>query len=660
MSPHTYHLIHLKPTKPIFEYFIHSHFFPGCLRRALTTTSHTKHADISVDDLIPILVFVIVKSGLTHWISTQHYLKNFIFTEFTDGSDKGVDSFLLTTLEAAILYIQTLNLTEFKRLSITPSDHVRRHFRTKSEFLDYLFGCIIAENELEIIKLLKTDKTVIIGVNANANANGCASSSCTSDDSDHSSDISFDAIIRNGLQSGNVIGVADDGIDDEVSDEQLDVLNRFPDARLNLVNGHGIGAIHIAAMHGSAKMLNLLIALGIDLQRRDDNNWTALHYAGARGHQNTLLLLLHAGCDINAITQDKCTVLHLSSLNGNGNCVKALLYYSDHAKVRCDRNAQTRAGDTAIHVAVKWGFIEIIETLLEYGVRLDIRNRAGHLPIDLAHNSHIESMLQTANAATFDWTDDDDQPTTSGEIFRGCYSTLTAEAALATDTAPFKQRTCNDKIVTAIKNNDNKLANHFLGIDNGDGDAADATASIDVCHPLCDCEKCKPITEYLAQKTTPTQLQRKYDGDVNEYSSTEGISPLHAAIQMKNIEMIRKLLELGAAVSRRTRAEQQTSVHLAVLTGSQEVLDIILNALDSNAVIVIEAQDERGDTALHLACRRGNEEAANALAQFRPNVRIVNGDSKDAMDIANEGHYANIVKTLKAIDCGHNESGGSR
>lgn len=554
-----------------------------------------------------------------------------------------------------------MNLTEFKRLSIAPVDGVQRQFRTKSDFLDYLFGCIIAEDEVEIIKLLKTDKTVIIGGPANGNGNGCASSSCTSDDSDQSSDISFDAIIRNGsLRSSNGNGASDgDSIDDDMTDEQLDVLNRFPDARLNLTNGHGIGAIHIAAMHGSAKMLNLLIALGIDLYRRDDNNWTALHYAGARGHQNTLLLLLHAGCDINAMTNDKSTVLHLSSLNGNGNCVKALLYHSDHAKVRCNRNAQTRAGDAAIHVAAKWGFVEIIETLLEYGVRLDIRNRAGQLPIDLVHNSYIETMLQTATTQTCNWTDDTEQATNSGEIFRGCYSTL-AEVALTTDTAPFKQRTCNDKIVTAIRNDDTKLATHFLGIDISDNDTADATTSADVCHPLCDCEKCKPITEYLAQKTTPTQLQRQYDGDINEYSSTEGISPLHAAVQRKNIELIRKLLELGAAVDGRTRAEQQTSVHLAVLSGSKEVLDVVLSAVESSGATAIDAQDEKGDTALHLACRRGDEYAVDALVHLGPDLRIVNGDGKDVMDIANGGNYKNVVKILKNIDCRINESDSSR
>lgn len=539
-----------------------------------------------------------------------------------------------------------MNLTEFRRLSISSicAESHQRHFRNKSDFLDYLFGCILAEDEIEIIKILKTDKTVKIGMSA-IRSNGCGS--YTSEDSDQSSDLSFDSIIRHGMPR-SVVAESDDGIDEEINDDRLDVLNRFPEARLNLTNGHGIGAIHIAAMHGSAKMLNLLLALGIDLHRRDENNWTPLHYAGARGHQNTLLLLLHAGCDINAVTNDKSTVLHLSSLNGNGNCVKALLYYSDHAKVRCDRNAQTRSGDTAVHVAAKWGFVEIIETLLEYGVRLDLRNRASQLAIDLAHNTHIEMMLQTANAPDIVWTNNEQA---ISEPFRGCYSTL-AETAMTADTMTFKQRTCNDKIVTAIKNNDTKLAHHFLGIDNTDDLDADSGAIADVCHPLCDCEKCKPITEYLAQKTATTQLQRKYDGDINEYSTTEGLTPLHAAIQMSNIEMVRKLLELGAAISRRTRSEQQTAIHLAILTGSQSILEAVLEYLGSSGGIIVDAQDECGDTALHFACRSGNEHAVNALLKYSSNVRIENNHGNSALDIANAVKHSNIVDKLKSIGNG--------
>lgn len=625
--------------------------FVGCLRRALTAASQSRHSDkLAVDDLLPILVFVITKSGFTHWIATMHYLKNFIFTEFSDGSDKGVDSFLITTLEAAILYIQSIDLHEFKRTTMgfsTIESQPKRRFATKDHFVHYLFGKILAEDEVEIIKLLKTDKEVIIHGGAdkenqrnNVNNAGSVENYNNTIMSRSNSDI-------------------DDGIDEGVV-EEIDVISKFPESRLNLQNSHGIGGIHVAAMHGLPKMLNALLALGVDLHIRDENNCTALHYAASRGHQNTLLLLLHAGAEINALTNDKNTALHLSSLNGHSNCVKALLYYSDHIKVRIDRNAANKFGDTALHLAAKWGFSEIIETLLEYGVRADVRNRAGHTAIELAHNSNVVSILQNAidsnrqsEVMTSDWDEQSTCSTVSTastnslnhEVFRGCFSTGLNHTVDTVDSVSKLQKISNDKIVTAIKNNDTKLACHFLGIELPDDSVQN------VCHPLCDCDKCKHITEFLSRKSNTTfQSNIKYDGNIND-CSTDGITPLHAAIQTNNFDLVEKIMKLGANVNIPSKDTNQTAIHFAILAESIDILNLILNHLgpidNGND---IDIQDSNGDTALHLAVRLGDTKSIDALLKHEPNIRIRNAGGKTATDIAKSLLQLNVVQRLELAE----------
>lgn len=493
---------------------------------------------------------------------------------------------------------------------------------------------------MEIIKLLKTDKDIIINAAERDN-----------DEKNHG----------NGKHENDDVAITrhdlDDGIDEGVVDE-VDVICKFPESRLNLQNTHGVGAIHVAAMHGLAKMLNSLLALGVNLHIKDENNYTALHYAASRGHQNTLLLLLHAGAEINALTNDKNTALHLSALNGHSNCVKALLYYSDHMKVRIERNAQNKFGDTALHLASKWGFTEIIETLLEYGVKVDVRNRAGHTALDLAHNSHIATDLQNAIDAnhqvevTSDW---DEQSTCSSisssttslnhEVFRGCFSTGLNHTTNTVDSVSLPQKTCNDKIVAAIKNDDIKLACHFLGID------LPTDVSQIVCHPLCDCDKCKHITEYLSQKQTSTaQSIRRYDGDINE-CSTDGINPLHAAVQMKNIDLVEQILNIGGKVNVKTKETHQTAIHLAVLTKSIEILNLLLNHLgpidNGND---LDIQDANGDTALHLAVRLSDIRAIDALLKHEPNIHIRNSDHKTATEIAKSLLNLNIIRRLEVAE----------
>lgn len=626
----------------------------------MTAASQSKHNNISVDDLIPMLVFVIIKSGLTHWIATLHYLKNFIFTEFSDGSDKGVDSFLITTLEAAILYIETIDLQEFKKSTTTtkPSaTDVQRHFTSKEHFVDYLFGKILAEDEVEIIKLLKTDKDIVISnqnVAITSNSDECLDSNSKITIGGQKNNTDANRI------SGRRFSDTDDGIDESDIDE-IDVISKFPESRINLQNGHGVGAIHVTAMHGLPKMLNLLLALGVDLHIKDENNYTPLHYASSRGQQNTLLLLLHAGADINALTSDRNTALHLSCLNGHGNCVKALLYYSDHLKVHIDRNAQNKFGDTALHISSKWGFSEIIETLLEYGIRTDVKNRAGHTALDYAHNSRIANHLQNAFNSieqadnTSDW---DGQSTCSSlsastnslnqvhEIFRGCFSTAIS------DGAPFLSRkTNNDKVVSAIKNDDTKLACHFLGIELSN------EMEIQVCHPLCDCDKCKHINEYLSRKhnnnnNTSRQMIRTYDpAEIDELSSTDGVSPLHAAIQMKNIDLIERILEMGAKLHIQTKAMKYTAIHLAILTKSIEILNLLLNCIRSNdEVSVIDIQDANGDTALHLAVKFSDFQLVDALLKHEPNTKIRNAEGRTALEIAKSSLQLNTVQRLEMAE----------
>lgn len=355
---------------------------------------------------------------------------------------------------------------------------------------------------------------------------------------------------------------------------------------VNTPNCNGITPLHIAAMNGLPKMVNLLLALEADLAAIDENNCTALHYAAARGHQNVLLLLLHAGVEINCQTNDKYTPLHLSCLNGHQGCVKALLYYADHIKVKIEKNLPNKTGDTPLHLAAMWGFVEIIETLLEYGVRIDRINRLGHTASDYAHNTFITELLQN----TFVMVDDDPNNTWPNEShprklepFRGYIDENSMDPHRKTD---------NDKIIAAVRNGDVKLAYYFLGLNFPENDTQS-------CHPLCTCDVCSERDEM--KDLNENNFKNNATVDINGCNS-EGVTLLHAAALIGDMNLIQYLLSQGASINTKT-LKNETVLHFAVKSKSTAVIELILSKVSEDT---LNSADDDGNTALHLADHSGN------------------------------------------------------
>lgn len=206
----------------------------NCLKRALNAISSSQlknqkiKRNISIDEILNIFVFAIIKSGGTHWITNLIFLKEFIFfnLEINNEEVRGTECFLTTTLEAAILFIKN-------EIGICWKD---KPYSTHST-LNNFFQKIINQSENEVIEILKKQE---ITCGDNLCHPLCDCEKCKS------------KITKNLIT-------------------------------INSANANGINALHLSAMRGLPKMLNLLIILGADVLSKDINNWTALHHSAATG-----------------------------------------------------------------------------------------------------------------------------------------------------------------------------------------------------------------------------------------------------------------------------------------------------------------------------------------------------------------------------------------
>lgn len=570
----------------------------SCIKRALNTISDrynkkmNNNKILTTDDVIPVLIFVIIKSGCRHWITHLHFIKEFSFTDYSSsGNEFGAENFLVATLEAAITFIMNNDIKG--RDLISDTDGIfKEKFTNKDDYLEYLFAKIKQNDDEEVQRLLEP--------------------------------------------FNQISGALDNGINNpffdlptlchplcDCSDCKKKILESTPS--INSRNKQGFTPIFVPVIYGSAKMLNLLLTFSADVNVSDENGWTPLHHAASRGHQNSLLLLLHAGADINSTNLEMNSPLHLACLYGFVNCAKALLYFSEHMKIKLAINAQNKHGDTALHIASKWGFLELVSALLENGARLDVTNKFGHTAVQMAHSTKVTHVMQDTYVVVSTVSQDFDAP-------HGVQNICLTDEDLMDDLnhlCVVSKVEKMEELTAYIEQGNTKAAIGLLNIQPIEGKSS--------CHPLCSCTNC------LQQKFKATISPIPIDSlDINEKNS-DGNTALHLAGAAGNYNLTKILLDNGADITL-VNKHQQTCLHTASQYSRYQIVKLILR---SSAGDILDVKDNHGETALMYGAKLGDGKLVESLLSFEPQLNIKNENGMIALDIAKEKMYLGIVKLLE-------------
>ncbi|XP_065092629.1 ankyrin repeat domain-containing protein 27-like [Ochlerotatus camptorhynchus] len=577
----------------------------------------------TTDDVIPLLIFVITKTGLTNWIMNVTFLKEFQLNDPSSTvpqKDKhGQNNYLITTLEAVIVYISCCSIERSQRLGIDiMSDediqmkkYCEMSFKNADQFLNYLFTLMKNNEEEEILNIFQ-------------------------DFNNNNSSLNFESKNKKCHPLCSCMRC-----------ESMPYLPHIDDR-----NQNGLAAIHLAATLGSPKLLTLILNLKPNVDAVDAKNWTALHYAAANGHQNLLLLLLHAGININSTSNDQHTSLHLACLNGHSGCVKALLYFSEHMKIHVDIDAQTQLGQTALHYASKWGFSDIVETLLEHSATVNVANRVGATPLKYAHNSKIMKMLKDAYADQQKRRKSSDLSPVGNEE----YVLISDEDLLDNETfveyRNIEEMKRIDKAITAIVAHDTKLACYYLGLEVFpptpmiNTSAPKDYSSEKVCHPLCTCQRClNDSADFYTLLRKPFTSSPKNTSKINlNATNGDGCTALHVAAMSGNLDMINILLDHRVSVSARTKSGC-TALHLACRERRLNVIKLLLSRCRSDEIV--DLKDCRGDTPLHYAVEQNQLRIVEILLSAKADKSLRNLAGQRPIDIARERLFFNVINVLE-------------
>jgi ankyrin repeat protein len=154
-----------------------------------------------------------------------------------------------------------------------------------------------------------------------------------------------------------------------------------------------------AVSKGQDDTVKTLIEDGADIQAANVRGQAPLHLASMTDNVDMVRTLVDKGADVDVKDPaDNIRPLHNCAIN---DCIDVCEFLLKHG---ADMDAQTRQGDTALHLAAKHGNADLVSLLLGYHADYSLRNRDGLTAEQIASSrsdSRIVRLIQ--NQANSEW-----------------------------------------------------------------------------------------------------------------------------------------------------------------------------------------------------------------------------------------------------------------
>jgi len=167
---------------------------------------------------------------------------------------------------------------------------------------------------------------------------------------------------------------------------------------LNAKDSSGKAPLHVAALNGQPKIVQLLLAQKADINLPDDGGFTALHWAAMFDKSDVASVLLTNKADATIkVPRFGWTPLRLTVIHGHVATAEALL------KGGADPNIKDEENIPLLVQAVIRGKKEMVELLLAYKAEVNASDVDGDLALDEAiesNNKELIDLLRSHGART--------------------------------------------------------------------------------------------------------------------------------------------------------------------------------------------------------------------------------------------------------------------
>ena len=318
-------------------------------------------------------------------------------------------------------------------------------------------------------------------------------------------------------------------------------------ANVQAVDKQGLTALHVAAQACDVKSAEILLKHNADVNARSSHNLTPLHCIPHSEGARLLILLHEKGADINAFDKDKNRLVHKAASRGDS----ASLLFKVASDLGADLKAPGAQFNTPAHHAADSGSKIILGLLNQKEIDIQaVRNAAGYTPLMLAARAgKIEAMrFLLERGASYNVADSDGRSLIELSIRWG-----------------------NPEVISLLQ-------------EHGANYQHVTTAGNDM-HPIWE----------AVHEGQGASVAKLLDGGLSFEYEHNGVRMLQLAIEVDNLEVVRLLLERGAAVDV-PDLQGWTALHSAAWSGNVETILLVLQKTENK-----EAKDHQGWTPLDLA-----------------------------------------------------------
>ncbi|KAK7010848.1 ankyrin repeat and death domain-containing protein 1B [Biomphalaria glabrata] len=340
--------------------------------------------------------------------------------------------------------------------------------------------------------------------------------------------------------------------------------------------------------------------------KRKHRGWTALHVAASLGNVRTVRFLITAGCDIEAVTPDGETAVHIAAKHGAVDVLSYLL--------ECNvflRDRQNNQGGTALLKAIinsqqafKGNYRRCVDILLGAGCNPNIYSSskvtALHVAVDKG-DYHLVSKLINAGANVNALCDRGTSPLLRALVSKIVHTDIVHALLLAGADTSLKANgrsllhiavaRCDDRVIetflqckadpncqdksfktplwVAVEEN-NITVVPILVAGGGDVNYARPPQNISL------------LSQAVVNGSLPMVKLLLQHGATTYSETCMWSTPLHYAVELQNIEIIRELLRVNCPLNTTSNAQYSlrpmTPVQLALELGNVEIIYLLIQA----------------------------------------------------------------------------------